>query len=313
MASKIFFGNYKGGVGKTTSTYLIGNILSQKENSNVLLIDLDPQSSLSEICTRKCYKNTKTIDLYNDEETLNYVYDMYIEKHKSKLNLEIEFNLDNFIKEMKSTTDAKSKFDFIPSSLFYREDLGLDQLNMKMSSDIEYLAILKRFIGAIEKERDYDYILIDCPPSSNIITQGAFLMSDYYVIPTILDGLSTNGVLHYIESINQTYDKYCTDKGCNNFLFNRHFFGKRPILLGVFYTLQRGQVNYYDAKKGFEDALKNKTSIQKYITINGIIFENYTNNYIDIARTIVHGGHSTQHPEDYEKITDELVRRLQKA
>lgn len=43
MARKIFIGNYKGGVGKTTFTYNMGCILKEKQEDNkVLLIDLDP-------------------------------------------------------------------------------------------------------------------------------------------------------------------------------------------------------------------------------------------------------------------------------
>ena len=49
MAKKIFIGNYKGGVGKTTFAYNMGCIL-RKRKKRVLMIDLDPQSSLSEIC-----------------------------------------------------------------------------------------------------------------------------------------------------------------------------------------------------------------------------------------------------------------------
>ena len=49
---KVFIGNYKGGVGKTTSTLFLGKCLKDL-GKKVLLMDLDPQSSLSEICIKK--------------------------------------------------------------------------------------------------------------------------------------------------------------------------------------------------------------------------------------------------------------------
>lgn len=42
---------------------------------------------------------------------------------------------------------------------------------------VEYLSILKKYIDSVKGE--YDFILIDCPPTNNIITMAAFLMSDY--------------------------------------------------------------------------------------------------------------------------------------
>ena len=83
---------------------------------------------------------------------------------------------------------------------------------------------------------DFDYILIDCPPSSNLITQSAFLMSDYYLIPTVLDSISTNGVIHYIKTVKETYKKYCGDSNDDSILF-KHYFGKEPELIGIFYNL----------------------------------------------------------------------------
>lgn len=104
-------------------------------------------------------------------------------------------------------TYKKGNFDFIASSLFYRDGLGLDELAVRMEDTIEYLSILKGFLDMVLQEKSYDYVLIDCPPSNNLITRSAFLLSDYYIIPTILDRVSANDVAHYINTVNKTYQK----------------------------------------------------------------------------------------------------------
>ena len=124
----------------------------------------------------------------------------------------------------------KGVYDFVPSSLFYRGNMGLDALALMMKDDIQYLSILKNWIDTI-RER-YDIILIDCPPVNNLITRSAFLMSDYYIIPTVLDGPSTNGVIHYINTIEKTYEKYCGDT--NDGIIAKYFFGEKPQLIGIF-------------------------------------------------------------------------------
>ena len=70
------------------------------------------------------------------------------------------------------------------------ENMGLDALVLKMKNNIQYLSILKNWIDMVKDK--YNFILIDCPPSNNLVTRSAFLLSDYYIIPTVLDGLSTN-------------------------------------------------------------------------------------------------------------------------
>ena len=79
-------------------------------------------------------------------------------------------------------------------------------------------------------------------------------MSDYYLIPTVLDSISTNGVIHYIKTVKETYKKYCGDSNNDSILF-KHYFGKEPELIGIFYNLIRKQVNYDSADKEFREAL----------------------------------------------------------
>ena len=139
-----------------------------------------------------------------DSETLNYIFDLSIKKIEKYPSLRLNFS--------KSIIKRKDDFySYIPSSLFYRKGgHGLDNLAIKMKGNIEYLLILKNYLDTIKNE--FDYIIIDCPPSSNLITQSAFLLSDFYLIPTVLDEISTNGVIHYIHTVQNTYSRYCDDE-----------------------------------------------------------------------------------------------------
>lgn len=184
MAKKIFIGNYKGGVGKTTSTYYIGTLL-RKKGVSVLLIDIDPQSSLSEICMSKM--GGEAFVNLDDKETLNYIFDIKIQSKKvGHNNVKLDMDIENLVKD-------NDVVKFIPSSLLYKNG-GLDTLITKLDNELSTLLILKEFLDEYNLDNLYDYIIFDCPPSNNLITQGAFLVSDYYLIPTIMDSVSTKGV-----------------------------------------------------------------------------------------------------------------------
>ncbi len=54
----------------------------------------------------------------------------------------------------------------------------------------------------------YDYIILDCPPNINLVTQNAFFASEYYLIPAIPDFLSTVGmslIKEKMEDINKDF------------------------------------------------------------------------------------------------------------
>ncbi|MDR1771292.1 MAG: AAA family ATPase [Hungatella sp.] len=291
----IFVGNYKGGVGKTTSVLNFAEHLAKKDKK-VLVLDLDPQSSLSEILVKN---NGAVLKDLEDERTLNYVFDLNISTIKKYKSMKLKFNR----KIIQVYKKDGFQYDFIASSLFYRDHMGLDELAIKMEDTMEYLSILKNYLDSILDENRYDFVLIDCPPSNNLITRSAFLLSDYYVIPTVLDGISSNGVAHYINTINETYHMYCVHS--NDFMLAKHYFGKKPKLIGVFCTFIRGQVNYNAATKELEDTLTKSCRAEEIH-----FFKEEINNYIDIARS-TEIGEASKARNDYELLTDSILRRLE--
>mgnify|MGYP000883268280 CR=1 FL=1 len=296
MGKIIFIGNYKGGVGKTTTVINLANYFSEEYGKKVLTIDLDPQSSLSEIQVNN-YSQKPLIDI-PDNETLNYIFDLSIMKIKHYPSLRLDFSSDNIIK------DRNNNYSYILSSLFYRDgEKGLDTLAIEMKDDIQYLSILKNYIDTIKNK--FDFILIDCPPSNNLITRSAFLLSDFYIIPTVLDGLSTNGVIHYIRTIKNTYKNYCEDSSKG--ILAKHYFGQEPKLLGIFYNMIRAQVNYHQDDKDFKTALSGAN------IDNNIVFNTNINNYIAIARATAQGRISNEYAkDDFKELSKLILDRINK-
>lgn len=295
---KIFIGNYKGGVGKTTSTLFLGKCLKDL-GKKVLLMDLDPQSSLSEICIKKEDKE-RSLEYLEPNQTLNYVYDLSIDNVSKGYHLEVQIDLDCLISQY------EEGLDFVASSLYYRKNIGLDELNMSMEKDIRYFSILARLIQDIEDRLpEYDYLLMDCPPNSSVITQSAFMMSDAYLIPTIVDSISAKGIMHYIGTISKIHAKYCTHHQ-DAYLF-KHFFGENPKLIGIFYTLIRGQVKYTKVIKDLRNELNNLAIDQSIY-----VFESFTNNYVAITRAIAENdlGNLQVSKNTYPKITAEFLKRI---
>lgn len=273
MGKKVFFGNYKGGVGKTTSAYNTAVELAKNFGKKVLLIDLDPQSSLSEVCMTAYGGQLNEMER---DETLNYVYTVYMQAKKIG-NINFKVNSDKIIKTANS-------IDFIPNSLF-SELGGLDKISMDIGKSIENLLVLHDFIEENELNECYDFIFFDCPPSNNVITQSAFLYSDYYIIPTIMDPLSSNGVEHYKSVIEKIYENYCVNGEFADVL--SLLFGSQPRLIGIFETMRKGPTdtsNYRTAMKEsgylFNAEIKDRKDVSETM---GAGEETNNFEYVDLA------------------------------
>lgn len=173
MKSKIIaISNQKGGVGKTTTTINLGASLT-KIGKKVLLIDLDPQGNL----------------------TMSLGYE-----HPDELEINIARLLhDEINKTIKEEVISSSYIltahgiDFIPASI---ELAGLENI---LVNTISRENVLKNFLSKFREK--YDYILIDCLPSLNILTINALTASDEVIIPVQAQYLSAKGLELLLETV----------------------------------------------------------------------------------------------------------------
>ncbi|MFQ5614141.1 MAG: ParA family protein [Anaerolineae bacterium] len=163
MAQIIALANQKGGVGKTTTALNLGAALRELEH-RVLLIDLDPQASLS-----------LALGLNPDEleSTVYTALKRVIEDG------EIDAQEVNLITTGEGLNLIPANIELSQADLdLVREPLGVYALR----------DVLRPLAGA------YDYILVDCPPSLSILTTNGLAAADRVIVPLQADYLALKGV-----------------------------------------------------------------------------------------------------------------------
>jgi chromosome partitioning protein len=223
----ISFINYKGGVGKTTSTYHVGCSLAGHHQKKVLLIDIDPQTNLTFLCA----PIEKWQEFKKQPGTIANIYKRYQDR--------IALNSKRYIWQSPVQVLGRLRIeglDLIPCDIdLIGEDLGggyvtgafpsLESLRKNSKLFLKEREFLRAIIN--EAGDKYDYVLIDCPPNLYLMTQNALVASDYYVITAIPDHLSTIG----LSILNQKVEKI----------------GK---LIGSAQTFAGGKANYSVAQPG---------------------------------------------------------------
>lgn len=292
--------NYKGGVAKTSSAFNIAVGLNYLNNNKVLVVDLDPQCSLSVLClksySRKIGDDIK-LEKFNCKNTINSVIHDYL--LETRLRIAPNINLDNLILKDFYCTDQNSVLkglDAIPATMFDTTDSsypkGLDDLEIEIAMQqmgedtlLNRLTILAKFFKDTTLDEKYDFIIFDCPPANNIITQNALIVSDYYLIPSIMDEMSSSGISHLYNLINQTifkniFDRYSELINSSNECSYLNYFKKGyPKLLGIFETLKIPK----------SDTSETRNMLSLKAEFKNRIFENTIYSYIDAARIIGKG------------------------
>jgi len=163
--------NQAGGVGKTSLTMNLGYQLGQRKNQKVLLIDMDPQASL-----------TIFMGLDPTEQEVT-VKDAILDKKNLPIHSEIH------------------GMDLVPSNIL------LSAAEMQLSSVLRRELRLKQAIDKITEQ--YDFILIDSPPSLGMLSTLSLVAANYVLVPSQTQFKSiqgTNLVLQTIADVRDAID-----------------------------------------------------------------------------------------------------------
>ena len=170
MGRVIAVANQKGGVGKTTTAINLSACLAEK-GQKVLAIDMDPQGNM-----------TSGLGIDKDEVEKN-IYDLMIG----------QVGVEEVLQK-----EAIENLDIIPTSI----DLSAAEIELIGVDDKEF--IIRNAIAPIKD--NYDYIIIDCPPSLSMLTINAMTTADSVLVPIqceyyALEGLSQ--LIHTIDLVQQ--------------------------------------------------------------------------------------------------------------
>ena len=180
VAKIVAIANQKGGVGKSTTAINLSACLAEK-GKKVLAIDIDPQGNTT---------SGLGVDKNNVENTL---YELLLGEAEAK---------DTIVK------DVVENVDLIPSNV----NLSGAEIELIGVDEKEY--IMKKIIDKVR--RKYDYIIMDCPPSLNMLTINALTAANSVLVPIqceyyALEGLSQ--LIHTIELVKERLNKKLVMEG----------------------------------------------------------------------------------------------------
>lgn len=184
MTKVISILNFKGGVGKTTTTLNLGAALAIR-SKNVLLIDLDVQMNTSNILGYSVKDGESVYELMNGGVKEYPIYDTHLDSLK-----------------------------FIPSSM------KLDTLIVELTNRMSRETILRRLLQPLLPI--YDYIIIDCPPGKSVLTDNALCASDSIIVPISCEEMNKQGVVTIMSKFDEVKQLVNPDITLAGFLLTKY-------------------------------------------------------------------------------------------
>ena len=166
MGRIIAIANQKGGVGKTTTAINLSACLAEK-GQRVLVVDIDPQGN-----------TTSGLGIAKDNVD-NTIYEVMLQ----------EIDISDAI-----CKDIFENLDIIPSNV----NLAGAEIDLIDIENREY--ILKNAINTVRN--NYDYVILDCPPSLSMLTVNAMTAADTVLVPIQCEYYALEGLTQLIHTIN---------------------------------------------------------------------------------------------------------------
>ncbi|HEX2561616.1 ParA family protein [Phenylobacterium sp.] len=159
--------NQKGGVGKTTTAINLGTALAAV-GEKVLLIDSDPQGNASTgLGVGRAQRTTTLYDVLMGEKPI----------------------LDTVVKT------ALPGLDLVPA------DADLSGIELELGQAPRRSFKLRDALAPLREKRDYTYVLIDCPPSLNLLTVNAMAAADAVLVPLQCEFFALEGLSQLMRTI----------------------------------------------------------------------------------------------------------------
>jgi chromosome partitioning protein len=190
MTTILAVANQKGGVAKTTTVASLGAALAE-QGARVLLVDLDPQACL-------------TFSLGIDPEDLE---------------LSVHHLLTKGVQPAEVLVTSEEGVDLLPATI----DLARAEADLLTRTGREYVVR-----AALEELTEYDWVLLDCPPSLGVLTVAALTAADGVLIPLQCETLSHRGVGQLLDTVHDV----------------RRFTNRDLQVWGVLPTLYDGRSNH---------------------------------------------------------------------
>lgn len=165
MSQIIALFNMSGGVGKSTLTMNFGYHLARDLSKRVLLIDMDPQASLTTFVGLGPFDLDKTI------------YDSLLHKEPVPIVRELYKGLS---------------CDLVPANIY------LAQAELKLASELRREYKLANLLGKVRQH--YDVILVDCPPSLGLLSVNCLVAANYLVIPIQTEYKSVEATINLLQT-----------------------------------------------------------------------------------------------------------------
>ena len=260
--------NFKGGVGKTTVTWCLGDVVFSFTDSKVLMFDLDAQMSL-----------TQAIAL-NEGGTMNDKfqkwYESSIEREKTIFDA-----LDKFARP-RQHFDFPVGFDFIYQ---LTEDLhfvpsveDLYWMELEVFDRDAVKDFIRRLLGKVAnspKLPQYDYILFDCPPSFTLLSYSVLSCCDLILIPVNPDYFASKGTNLILNSLKMRIEPFPLPK-IGVFMNKTKTYGNSPTKETSFYMREVAHVCAEASRRQtidadfFESWIPDRVGVKRAITTGGV-------------------------------------------